>query len=72
MPTRGQNIDTALDNIAAQLASMTANPKPNYSIDGQSVSWADYLNMLLQQQESLYHARQMADGPFEVRSMGTT
>jgi hypothetical protein len=34
--------DRAADNLAAVLAA----PKPTYSIDGQSVSWAEYMERL--------------------------
>lgn len=46
MATYQQNLETSRDNIAAALADATANPKPNYSVDGQSVSWGDYLESL--------------------------
>ncbi len=39
-----------INTIRAQtlllMAEMTEHPKPNYSIDGQSVSWSDYLKRL--------------------------
>ena len=28
------------------ITEITANPKPSYSIDGQSVQWTDYLKQL--------------------------
>jgi hypothetical protein len=28
------------------IAELTANPKPSYSIDGQTVQWTDYLKQL--------------------------
>ncbi len=49
---------------------MTANPKPNYNLDGEEYSWSDYLQTLITQQEALEQSRQRADGPFEVRSRG--
>ena len=30
----------------AMIADMTANPKPSYNIDGQSIQWTDYLKQL--------------------------
>ena len=30
----------------AIIASLTENPKPSYTLDGQSVSWAEYLERL--------------------------
>jgi hypothetical protein len=72
MASRADNLNAALDNIAAQLADMTANPKPSYSAGGRSISWGEHFNNLVTQQEKLYAALQMADGPFEVRSEGVS
>ena len=41
------DLTTARDNLAARIKDLTAQPKPNYSIDGQTVSWGDYLRQLL-------------------------
>ena len=72
MATREANLETALDNIAQQLADVTAHPKPNYSIDGQSVSWSDHLRNLLDAQKMLREALVEEQGPFEVHSVGRT
>lgn len=48
-----------------RLAETLANPKPSYSIDGQSVSWAEYQKML---QETIRWADEQAAvdaGPYE-------
>ena len=63
-------LDTAIANVKADLAALTANPKPNYSIDGQSYSWGDLFDKYTQGLERLYKLRQMDDGPFEVRAVG--
>ena len=42
------DLQEASDNIARIIKQITANPKPNYEIDGQRVDWADYLDMLLE------------------------
>jgi len=70
MATRAENLQTALDGIAAKLADMSANPKPDYSVDGESYSWAGLFQMLTAQQKELEQALQRANGPFEVRSRG--
>ena len=70
MPTRQQNLQTALDNVAAQLATMTANPKPSYSADGQSVSWGEHFNNLLAAQDKLLAQLQASEGPWEVITIG--
>ena len=30
----------------SMIAELTANPKPSYNVDGQSVLWTDYLKQL--------------------------
>ena len=45
MATVAENLQTSLDRVAAELA--TGDIKPNYSINGQSVQWADYREHLL-------------------------
>ena len=48
-----------------RLAETLANPKPSYSIDGQSVSWTEYQKML---QETIRWADEQAAvdaGPYE-------
>jgi hypothetical protein len=39
-------LQTALESLVTAFKAACANPKPNYSLDGQSFSWADYLKML--------------------------
>jgi hypothetical protein len=67
MPTILENIQTARENIAATLADITANPKPTYSVDGLSVSWADYFKMLTELDKSLRDAETMED-PYIIQS----
>lgn len=58
------DLKTARDNLATAYKNATSSPKPNYSVDGQSVSWADYLRMLAEQLTAVNEA--IASGePFE-------
>ncbi|HEX4132478.1 MAG TPA: hypothetical protein VHZ24_20775 [Pirellulales bacterium] len=66
-----QNLITARDNIAANLAAITANPKPSYSIDGQRVSWQALCDSYSRQLVAL-NAQIAAADPFEITSLGTT
>jgi hypothetical protein len=34
---------TARDQAAANIAAATVSPKPDYGVDGQSVSWSAYV-----------------------------
>lgn len=68
MATYLENLTTARDNVAANLAAMTASPKPTYSVDGESYSWSELFSTYTQQLEALEKAIQRASGPFVVRS----
>jgi hypothetical protein len=65
---RGQALDTAIDQVCTLIQTVTANPKPTYSVDGESVSWESYLARLNADLRVMLRNRQDVDGPFEVRS----
>jgi hypothetical protein len=65
------NLLAARDQIAQNLADMTADPKPNYKIDGQVVSWQGLFDSYLSQLEKLNGQIAAAD-PFEIHSRGFT
>lgn len=46
MPSDQQQLETIKSQSLQILADITANPKPSYNIDGQSISWNDYLAQL--------------------------
>lgn len=60
------NLQTARSNLISALATATASPKPNYSINGQSVSWADYLRMLREEIAAIDALIAEEEGPYEV------
>ncbi len=72
MATRLENLETALDNIAAQIVDITENPKPDYSINGQSVSWSAHLNNLLNAQKILREQIQAEGGPVCAITQGVS
>lgn len=67
------NDEEMLRNIRAQalvlIESLTAQPKPSYSLDGQSVSWSDYLQRLQATVSWCDHQLQSSE-PFEIHSRG--
>ena len=66
MPTDSQNMATAINSLTAAIAAACENPKPNYTIDGQTVSHSDYLKGLF---ESLAMAREQQasiQGPWQI------
>lgn len=59
------DLGTAIAQVAAQIKDITLNPKPTYSVNGQSVSWESYLSMLTDQLVKLQAAQQSLAGPFQ-------
>jgi hypothetical protein len=59
------DLGAAINQIAAQIKDITANPKPDYSVNGQSISWASYLSMLTEQITKLQQAQQSIAGPYQ-------
>jgi len=72
-----ENLEAAKTNIAAVINEITENPKPSYSIDGQTVQWAAYLRMLLDKLRTLDEEIKAADtsansANTEIHSIGVT
>ena len=66
-----EQLQTIRSQTLALIAELTANPKPSYSLDGQSISWGDYLAKLRATID--WCERKLAgEEPFEIRSRGTT
>jgi len=59
---------TSRANIAANIAAVTASPKPSYSVQGQSVSWGEYLAQLQDAFDKVNATIARLQGPYEVRS----
>ncbi len=71
MPSDLEQLQTIRRQTLALIAELTAHPKPTYYLDGQSVSWSDYLARL--QATVDWCERKMAGAkPIEVRSQGIT
>lgn len=70
MATPYENMTTALANVAAQIADITENPKPDYSIDGHSVSWGQHMTNLMNWQKEIMEAMQRMK-PYCSRTRGT-
>lgn len=71
MPTDAEQIKTIKAQTLAVIVQITATPKPTYSIDGQSVSWGQYLEQL-QKTVAWCDEQLQADEPFEIHSQGYT
>jgi len=66
-----QQIETIKSQTLALIAELTAHPKPTYYLDGQTVSWNDYLARLRETVD--WCDRKLAGAePFEIHSQGIT
>lgn len=52
MATDAENLAAARTVLIRKYMEAVQNPKPNYSIEGQSVSWEGYLRMLREEIEA--------------------
>lgn len=71
MATDAEQIRQIKSQTLALIEAVTIDPKPSYQIDGQGVSWSDYLAQLRHTVD--WCDRQLArEEPFEIRSRGVT
>jgi hypothetical protein len=45
-PLANQNLQAALDSLTQRYREACLDPRPSYSVEGQSVSYESYLSML--------------------------
>ncbi len=71
MATEIEQIHAIRDQSLTQLKQLRESPKPSYTVDGQQVSWQQYVESL---QQTIDWCDQKLAGyqPFEYRSQGTT
>jgi len=71
MSSDAQQIAAIKSQTLARMTEITALPKPTYQIDGQMVSWGDYLTRL-QKTIDWCNEKLAGDQPFEYQSRGYT
>jgi hypothetical protein len=75
MATVLENLESVYAQVAAELAfvnAVTTNPKPTYTIDGETWNWTEYRQMLMDRLATLKRAIQDEGGPYIVMSKGVT
>ncbi len=71
MPSDAEQVRTIKSQTLSRIAELTAQPKPTYEVDGQSVSWNEYLHRL--QATVDWCDRQLAgQEPIEIHSQAVT
>lgn len=69
MPSDAELVRTIKSQTLQIISDITQSPKPSYSIDGERVSWNDYLDRL--RKTVAWCDRQLqSDEPFTIRSQG--
>jgi len=63
------DLQDSRDQIASQIKDLTENPKPSYSIDGQSISWTQHFEALVERLKDINDAINAAE-PYEEHSVG--
>lgn len=66
------SINTAIQQVSSLIQQITANPQPSYSVQGVSISWADYLSQLVEQQTKLQEVFIFLSGPYELVTQGVS
>lgn len=65
------DLQSAYNQMATRMKEITASPKPSYSIDGESYSWAEYQSFLLTGMKQLREEIAAASNyPYELHSQG--
>jgi hypothetical protein len=71
MPSDFQQIETIRTLTLAQLAELRANPDSSFEVNGQQVTWDDYVASL-ERTVDWCDTKLAGYRPFEVRSQGVT
>ena len=66
-----EQIEMIRQHTLAQLIELRSNPKPTYTIDGQTMSWTQYVTGL-QNTVDWCDAKLIGLEPFEVQSQAVT
>lgn len=63
------DLQTAKTSLITEIVSVEANPRPSYSIDGQSVSHDSYVKSLYERLSLLDEAIVRTEGAFEDQTI---
>ena len=71
MPSDAEQIAAIKTQTLALIAQITAEPKPTYTIDGQTIAWSEYLKQLTETVDWC-NEKLAGEEPFEFQSRGYT
>ena len=65
-----ESLKLTRSQLIANIAAITARPKPTYNIDGQEVKWTEYLAELRKQLLGINDLITSMEGSFEIETQG--
>jgi hypothetical protein len=60
------------DNLLDRRLELLQKPKPTYDIDGQTVKWNEYLDLLNKSMAAIDEQIKEQEGPYELETTGYT
>lgn len=76
MPSEREKLETIRDQILDRITEVTSSPKPDYTEEGQTFKWADYLSklrgMLADANAQIKEIDRAEDTIFEYQQTGGT
>ena len=72
MPISLVQLNAELTALNTAILNAKTNPKPTYSINGQSVQWGEFLKQLEDSRTATLNQIVIAQGPYEDVNEGTT
>jgi hypothetical protein len=70
MPSELETLQTIRTGLLERLEELTDSPRPNYSIDGQAVSWQSLYDSLWDKLTKVNGQIARLEGPFEIETRG--
>lgn len=65
MASQSANLDKAITNLTNKILELSSDPKPSYTVDGQSFSHTEFFAMLTESVDLLITQRRRLQGPFQ-------
>jgi hypothetical protein len=72
MASELETLQSIRTSLLEQIESLTESPRPNYSVDGQSVSWQSLYDSLWDKLQRVNEQIAQFEGPFEIETRGCT
>lgn len=65
MASQSTYLDNAITNLTSKILELSSDPKPSYTVDGQSFSHTEFFKMLTESVDLLITQRRRLQGPYQ-------